>query len=135
MPAEDAGAVLRLDGWQWAGVNVKVERVGGGANASGGSKTEETRDLLKGVLERRYNIENKFLDLSTLRQDEKLKEQSIFNVKSTAGKFFPAMMKVLEGAFETTKDKDEAVLSVSLADNELTDLTAMSSLSATLPKL
>ena len=135
MPAEDAGAVLRLDGWQWAGVNVKVERVGGDANAPGSSKTEQTRDLIKGVLERRYNIESKFLDLSTLRQDEKLKEQAVFNVKSTAGKFFPAMMIVLERAFETPKDKDEAVLSVSLADNELTDLTAMSSLSQTLPKL
>lgn len=135
MPAEDAGAVLRLDGWQWAGVNVKVERIGGGADAPGGSKTEQTRDLIKGVLERRYNIENKFLDLSTLRQDEKLKEQAVFNVKSTASKFFPAMMRVLEGAFETPKDKDDAVLSVSLADNELTDLTAMSSLSQTLPKL
>jgi nuclear RNA export factor len=135
VPAEDAGAILRLDGWQWAGVNVKVERMGGDANAPESSKTEQTRDLIKGVLERRYNIENKFLDLSTLRQDEKLKEQAIFNVKSTAGKFFPAMMRVLEGAFETPKDKDEAVLSVSLADNELTDLAAMSSLSQTLPKL
>lgn len=126
--------MLRVDGWQWAGVNVKVERIGGDASAPS-TKTEETRDLIKGVLERRYNIESKFLDLTTLRQDEKLKEQSIFNVKSTAGKFFPAMMRVLEGAFETSKDKDEAVLSVSLADNELTDLTAMSSLSQTLPKL
>lgn len=135
MPAEDAGAVLRLDGWQWAGINVKVERIGGDASAAGGSKTEQTRDMIKGVLERRYNIESKFLDLSVLRQDEKLKEQSIFNVKSTAGKFFPAMMRVLEGAFETTKDKDDAVQSVSLANNELTDLTAMSTLPQTLPKL
>lgn len=91
--------------------------------------------MIKGVLERRYNIESKFLDLSILRQDEKLKEQSIFNVKSTAGKFFPAMMRVLDGAFETSKDKDEAVQSLSLANNELSDLTAMSSLPQTLPKL
>jgi nuclear RNA export factor len=135
VPAEDSGAVLRVDGWQWAGVNVKIERIGGEADASASSRTEKTRDLLKGVLERRYNIESKFLDLSTLRQDEQLKEQSIFDTKTTAGKFFPAMMRVLEGAFESSKDKDEAVLSVSLADNELTDLTAMSSLSQTLPKL
>ena len=124
-----------MDGWQWAGVNVKIERIGGEADASASSRTEKTRDLLKGVLERRYNIESKFLDLSTLRQDEQLKEQSIFDTKTTAGKFFPAMMRVLEGAFESSKDKDEAVLSVSLADNELTDLSAMSSLSQTLPKL
>lgn len=135
VPAEDAGAVLRLDGWQWAGVNVKVERVGGGGNSSGGSKTEEIKEMLKGVLEKRYNIESKFLDLSTLGQDEKLREQAIFNAKSTASKFFPAMMRVLDAAFETPKDKDEAVLSVSLADNELTDLTVTSSLSQTLPKL
>ncbi|KAM0712430.1 hypothetical protein Q7P37_011526 [Cladosporium fusiforme] len=135
VPAEDAGAMLRLDGWQWAGINVKVERIGGDANAAGGSKTEQTRDMIKGVLERRYNIESKFLDLSVLRQDEKLKEQSIFNVKSTAGKFFPAMMRVLEGAFETPKDKDDAVQSVSLSNNELADLTVMSTLPQTLPKL
>lgn len=135
VPAEDSGAILRVDGWQWAGVNVKIERIGGEASASGSSKTEETRDMLKGVLERRYNIESKFLDLSALRQDALLKEQSIFDTKTTAGKFFPAMMRVLDGAFESSKDKDEAVTSVSLADNELIDLAAMSSLSQTLPKL
>ena len=81
VPAEDSGAILRVDGWQWAGVNVKIERIGGEASASGSSKTEETRDMLKGVLERRYNIESKFLDLSALRQDALLKEQSILTPK------------------------------------------------------
>ena len=41
-----------------------------------------------------------FLDLSFLGQDPKLTEQAIFNQKSTASKFFPAMMVVLGKVFD-----------------------------------
>lgn len=91
--------------------------------------------MIKGVLERRYNMEEKLLDLSALGQDPELQRQAVFNQKSTTSKFFPAMMKVLEEAFDTPKDKDEAIISVSLANNDLIDLSIVTTLSQTLPKI
>lgn len=130
--AEDIGALLRLNGWVWAGVNVAIHRLEGGADEP--TKASLT-ELIKGVLERRYSQEANFLDLSALGQDPELQAKAVFNQKSTTSKFFPAMMKVLDAAFDSPKDKDEAITSVSLANNDLIDLTIVTSLSQTLPKL
>lgn len=137
MASEEAGAFLRLNTWQWAGINVTIERVGGAVQEASGpsSEADKTKLMLKGVLERRYDFETKFLNLSALGQDEELKKQHIFDAKSTASKFFPAMMRVLELSFDTPEERDAAITSVSLANNDLQDVTAVSTLSQTLPKL
>nr|OQO17012.1 hypothetical protein B0A51_17391 [Rachicladosporium sp. CCFEE 5018] len=136
VPAEDVGAVLRLDGYVWAGVNVSVTRLtGDGKTAERNDATEKTRNMLKGVLERRYNADAKLLDFSQLASDSELQQEAVFNSKSTASKFFPAMMVVLDKAFDSIKDRDAAVQSVSLANNELADLKVVSSLSEFLPQL
>lgn len=137
MLPEDVGALVRMNNYGWAGINVGIERIGGPVqgDTQQASQTEKTKAVLRGFLERRYNFETKFLDLSLLGQDEELKNQQIFNTKSTASKFFPAMMKVLELSFDKPEEKDAAVTSVSLANNDLEDLSAVSTLSLTLPKL
>lgn len=126
-----------MDGYGWAGATVAIKRAGGGAEGGKqiSSEAGQIKAMLRGVLERRYNPELKFLDLSALGQDEELKSQAIFDKKSTASKFFPAMMAVLAGVFDTPAELQTAVISVSLANNDLTELTAVSSLSETLPKL
>lgn len=131
-----------MDGYGWAGTTVNIKRKGGaGAGAGKGgeqpisSEAEKIKAMLRGVLERRYNGELKLLDLSALAQDEELKSQAIFDTKSTASKFFPAMMAVLNGVFDTNAELQAAIISVSLANNDLTELTAVSTLSETLPKL
>lgn len=134
VPAEDVGALVRISGYVWAGATVKIERVGAGTEEPGIS-TADLKATLQGVLERRYNADTKLLDLSALGQDADLQKQSIFEKKSTTQKFFPALMKVLEGAFDTPAEKDAAISSVSLANNELVDLTHVTTLSLTLPKL
>lgn len=91
--------------------------------------------MLRGVLERRYDQDSKFLNLSALGQDEELRNQHIFDKKSTTGKFFPAMMTVFDNAFDKKEDRDAAVTSVSLCNNELDDLTSVFSLAVHLPKL
>ncbi|KAK3112226.1 nuclear mRNA export, poly(A)+RNA binding protein, partial [Teratosphaeriaceae sp. CCFEE 6253] len=134
---EDMGALLRMNGFGWAGVSITIQRLGGAvqdANAPP-SEAEKTKAMLRSVLERRYDHGSKFLNLSGLGQDEELKNQHIFDSKSTANKFFPAMMRVLELSFDKPEERDEAVTSVSLSNNDLTDLTAVSTLSQTLPKL
>lgn len=136
VPAADAGALARMNGYKWAGVSLKIEKIGSsGQDSKLSSKAEETKLMLRGVLERRYNPQAKLLDLSALSQDEELKAQAIFDSNSTASKFFPAMMKVLEVAFDSHDELNAHVESVSLANNGLADLKAVSSLSLTLPKL
>ncbi|KAK4498697.1 hypothetical protein PRZ48_009207 [Zasmidium cellare] len=136
VPAIDAGPLARMNGFKWAGITLTIEKVGGsGQDTKLSTKAEETKMMLRNVLERRYNAQTKLLDLSALSQDEELKAQAIFDSNSTASKFFPAMMKVLELAFDSYDELNAHVESVSLANNGLADLKAVSTLSATLPKL
>ncbi|KAK5134353.1 hypothetical protein LTR08_006533 [Meristemomyces frigidus] len=134
---EDAGALERMNGYGWAGISITIERVGGAVqdSAAPSSEAEMVKAMLRGVLERRYDFETKFLNLSGLGQDEELQSQHIFDTKSTTGKVFPAMMKVLELSFDNPEEVHAAITSVSLANNDLLDLSAVSTLSLTLPKL
>ena len=91
--------------------------------------------MLRGVLERRYNFESKVLDLSALGQDEELNKANIFDKSSTTRKIFPALMRVLELSFDTEAERHAAITGVSLASNGLADLTDVTTLSLTLPKL
>lgn len=125
-----------MSGYGWAGTKVTIEKVGGSQESGTGSKqTEDIRTQLRGVLERRYNFDTKLLDLSALGQDEELQKQHLFDKKSTTSKVFPAMMKVLELSFDTDDERHAAITSVSLANNDLVDLTLVTTLSQTLPKL
>ena len=124
-----------MNGYGWAGTTVAIERLGAHANEEAGPSAEDTKAMLRGVLERRYNFDTKFLDLSALGQDEELQKRNIFDAKSTTSKIFPAMMRVLELSFDTEVERHAAITSVSLANNELKDLTAVTTLSQTLNKL
>ncbi|KAK5113126.1 hypothetical protein LTR62_003705 [Meristemomyces frigidus] len=134
--AEDALSLVRMNGYGWAGATVNIARLDGATSEGAtSSEAEKTKAMLRGVLERRYDTDSKFLNLSALGQDEELRNQHIFDKKSTTGKFFPAMMKVFDMAFDKTEDRDAAVTSVSLSNNTLDDLTTVSTLSLYLPKL
>lgn len=123
---------MRLDGWVFAGTNIKVAR----AEAADGAATKEsTMAMLKSVLARRYNADAKLLDLTSLGTDPDLKASAIFDSRSTTSKFFPALMKVLDNQFETAAAKHDAILSVTLANNDLPNLTGVTSLAQTLPQL
>ena len=135
VPPEDVGALVRMNGYGWAGTTVSIVRVGGGEQQVSRPETEDIKAMLLGVLERRYNFESKFLDLSHLGQDEELQKKNVFEQHSTTNKIFPALMRVLEIAFDTPAERDVAITSVSLANNELADVTTVTTLSITLPKL
>ena len=91
--------------------------------------------MFRGILEARYNFETKLLDLSNLSSIPELQQKEMFKQQSSTSKFFPALMSVLAKSFDTTDELDAAITSVSLANNGLTDLTHVSSLSFTLKKL
>lgn len=135
--SEDVSALTRMDGYGWAGINVSIEEIGGSGNPpkAPSTETQKLKAMLRGVLERRYNFDTKFLDLSAIGLDEELKNQKIFDTKSTAGKFFPAMMAVLARSFDKPEDLHAAIQSVSLANNDLEDVEIVTDLGPTLPRL
>ncbi len=124
-----------MNGYEWAGANVGIERVDGSATDAVKSEAEKTKAMLRGVLERRYNFESKVLDLSALGQDEELSKNHIFDKSSTTRKIFPALMRVLELSFDTEAERHAAITGVSLANNGLVDLVDVTTLSQTLPRL
>jgi nuclear RNA export factor len=132
---EDVGALVRMDGYGWAGTKVSIQRADGTEMQSKNPATEDTKAMLRRVLENRYNFETKFLDLSALEKDEELNKHNIFAQTSTAHKAVRAMMKVLELSFDTEAERHAAITSVSLANNGFVDLTDVKDLSLTLPKL
>ncbi|KAG9962092.1 hypothetical protein KCU61_g5057, partial [Aureobasidium melanogenum] len=134
VPGEDAAHVLRVDGYVFAGANMKIERASAQDLDTGHSK-ESTIAMLKGVLARRYNVELKLLDLSALGSDPDLKAAQIFDSRSTTSKFFPALMKVLDQQFQTAAEKNDAIVSVTLANNELSNISPVTTLAQTLPQL
>ena len=126
-----------MDGYEWAGTNVAIKRVGGSSakEEPGSSEAEKTKAMLREVLERRYNFDTKVLDLSALGQDPELNKKNVFSTSSTTKKIFPALMAVLEKSFDTDAERHTAITGVSLANNDLAGLTDVTTLSQTLNKL
>ncbi|KAF2836171.1 mRNA export factor mex67 [Patellaria atrata CBS 101060] len=139
LPAADASALLRLNGYQFAAANIKVEqlrdRSGSPQNKSTSQTTEELKTILTNLLTRRYNAEQKLLDLSALGQDTELNALGMFDSPTTQAKLFPALMKVCDEQFKTAQEKQETILGVSIANNELTSVQIVASLAPTLPQL
>jgi nuclear RNA export factor len=137
VPSVDARAYERMDGYDWAGAKISIKRADGTSSEANkpSSAAEETKAMLRGVLERRWNPDAKLLDLSALGVDPELQANNMFDQKSTTSKFFPALMRVLELSFNNNQERDEAIQSVSLANNDLVDLKLVSTLSETLPNL
>ncbi|KAL2315793.1 mRNA export factor mex67 [Schizosaccharomyces pombe] len=90
--------------------------------------TNETIEKLRQFLQTRYQPATKFLDLGNLQQDPLLKQMGILAEASTKSKMFPALMKVASLNFPD-------VISVSLSDNNLQSVTAVTTLAQTWPKL
>ncbi|PNS20443.1 hypothetical protein CAC42_5893 [Sphaceloma murrayae] len=130
VPSSEQDNIMKMNNFEWAGKKITIEDAKESSEA-----TKNTIAMLRGVLERRYNPELKLLDLSALGQDPDLKASAIFDSRSTTGKFFPALMKVLDKQFETPVQKNEAIQSVTLANNDLANLQTVTTLASTLPGL
>ena len=140
---------MRLNTFSFAGASLRIEaqvnndryRPGlddqkpGSFTNNEAPETANTIEHLKSLLSRRYSVDTKLLDLSQLGSDAELVELGILNTTSTESKFFPALMKVCSTVFTTAREKDDAIISVSLANNALTDIHSVSTLSQTFPAL
>ena len=137
--------MLRVNGNVFAGTHVTVESHDSSAdqaldrelantNGTTGS-TADTKTKMTAILGKRYYPETKLLDLSKLPTDPDLLAMGIFNSTSTESKFFPALMKVWEMGFTNATQRQEAVESVSLAHNQLANISVVTSLAQTFPGL
>lgn len=142
---ELADRMLRINGNLFAGIHVTVEPYDGSmtaaldrdlASTNGASAaTADTKAKMTVILGKRYYPDTKLLDLSKLGSDPDLHTMGIFNSTSTESKFFPALMKVWEMGFTSSVQRREAVESVSLADNQLANITVVTTLAQAIPDL
>ena len=102
------------------------------------AQSTETSDLkvrLRAMVKRRHDPETKFFDLTTLAKDPEIENTGMFESKSREAKFFPALMAICETIFPSGFKRKEAVISVSLASNDLPSVAAVTTLAQTFPNI
>lgn len=138
--------MLQLDGFSFAGAPLTIEKrdengmtdqpvLSEISRNAGNPSTADTKSKMTAILGKRYYQQSKLLDLSKLGSDPDLLAMGIFNSTSTESKFFPALMKVWELNFDNSTARREAVESVSLADNQLANITVVTTLAQSIPDL
>ncbi|RYP40705.1 hypothetical protein DL769_011726 [Monosporascus sp. CRB-8-3] len=139
---EDAEEILKLNNFSWAGTTLSISETSESSPAAGqpamSSDALEIKEQLRNILSLRYDVETKFLNLSTLGEDPGLQSMGFFS--SATGpdkmvKMFRALMAICDGIFKTPKDRREQVVSVSLAGNNIDDVLQIMALSDTFPEL
>lgn len=139
MRPEDTPKIERLNNFQFAGATLGIEvsrrKISEPLASNADSETPNTINVLKSVLSRRYSTDAKLLDLSQLGTDPELVNIGMFSTTSRESKFFPALMKICDSIFTTAHAKEEAIVSVSLANNALTTIASVTTLSQTFPAL
>lgn len=96
---------------------------------------EDTRQKMKAVVARRYNAQQKLLDLSSLGTDETLSSLGTFGSLSLAEKSFKALMHLAVSDITDPEQKKEAMQSVTLANNDIQDVGQVYPLAFYLPHL
>ncbi|CAD6648825.1 HN1_G0022640.mRNA.1.CDS.1 [Saccharomyces cerevisiae] len=122
----EAESLMKWNGVRFAGSNLKFELLDNNGASAG---TSDTISFLRGVLLKRYDPQTKLLNLGALHSDPELIQKGVFSSISTQSKMFPAMMKL------ASTEKSLIVESVNLADNQLKDISAISTLAQTFPNL
>lgn len=122
----EAESLMKWNGVRFAGSNLKFELLDGNGGSAG---TSDTISFLRGVLLKRYDPQSKLLNLGALHSDPELIQKGVFSSISTQSKMFPAMMKL------ASTERSLVVESVNLADNQLKDISAISTLAQSFPNL
>lgn len=142
---EDAEEILKVNNFSFAGTVLTITkseegwpgaRTDAGDSATISNEAQQSKVQLQSVLERRYDITNKLLDLSALGQDPTLIQMGIFSsTTGTAMKVFKVFMVICQDLFKTAQQKRDALESVSLAGNNIDSVDQVYALSETFPDL
>ena len=123
---------MRLDSFQFAGVPLAIQMWLARPEPISEDGVQ-LLDKITAMIERRYNKDLKFLDLSALGNEAEFAVGGMFDTTARQTKFFLALMKVCDTHFATPEQKRETVVSVSLANNALPNVTPVTILSQTFP--
>ncbi|KAI1779443.1 NTF2-like protein [Hypoxylon cercidicola] len=129
---DDAEDILKLNGFSFAGTVLGITESQDGSLSS---TALEVKERLRDVLRVRYDPSTKLLNLSALGDDPILHQMGFFSGESKPEKLFRALMAVCEGLFKTPEEKRDAVVSISLAGNNVDDVVQIMSLADTFPDL
>ncbi|KAI9784176.1 MAG: nuclear mRNA export, poly(A)+RNA binding protein [Geoglossum umbratile] len=141
---EDTPKILRLNAFQFAQSRLTIERrheqpTRDAATKAFGSddvgSSPELKQVFTDLLNRRYGMEQKFLDLSSLNTDKALAGKQFFGNGSRGSNLFPALMSTADRLFTSSKEKREAVVSVSLSSNGLNNISMVSSFAQSFPDI
>ena len=142
--SEDIAQIQKLDKFSFAGSVLSIQacdppspqaKKSGEKEPTVSQAAQEAKDRFRAVLAARYDANLKLLNLSALALDAGLRRMGVFDGSTTTSKVFPAMMVVCDGLFKSPQEKRDAIVSVSLADNELADVSAVTTLAQTFPDL
>lgn len=130
---KEADELVTWSGVKFAGQSLRITKTAtknsfSNQLGSSNSTTNTTIELFTNFLKSRYQPEIKMLNLSLVKQDPTLVQQGMFAEMSTSSKFFPALMKI-------AKELNLEVDSIDLSNNQLNDITTITTLSQTFPKL
>lgn len=127
---DSAETLKRLSGVRFAGNVLHIAALpdGVGSTSFTSSSTTSTLDLLKGFLNRRFNPQQRLLDLTNMAIDAQLQQTGMLNISFT--KLFTALMVVAgEEPYKSGVD------SLNLAENNIIDCSTITPLTQSFPKL
>jgi nuclear RNA export factor len=141
--SEDSVRILRLNNFKFAGATLVIEVYQPlapipptkGEKADMSEDAKKTEDRIKGILSTRYDANLKLLNLSALGHDPGLVQMGMFDVRNRISKLFPVLMVVCDRLFTSPEQKREAIISVTLADNDLDSVSTITALAQTFPDL
>lgn len=142
---DDIDEIAKLNNFSFAGATLSISACEPKSPPTAGrdegkpqvsQAAAETKEKFKAILASRYNGNIKLLDLSALAQDPGLVQMGLgaFDGKVTS-KLFPAMMVVCDQMFTTWQEKRDAIVSVSLANNGVDNVSHVTALATTFPNL
>lgn len=119
---QQAQDVKKWNGAKFAGNNLKID-IGpqSGSNSSNG--TSSTVQFLRNLIYKRYDRQNKMLNLGELINDPELVNNNMFSAMARQSKVLPAVLKVASNETEL-----KSIESLNLANNNLKDLSLISNL-------
>ena len=133
---DDMATILKLNNFNFAGAILKIRALdAAGKETDASASTSEVKDQLRGVLAARYDPGLKLLNLSALVADPTLNSMGMFNGSTDTSKIFPALMIVCDELFKTRREKREAITSVTLTGNGLTNVKEVHLLAEMFPDI
>ncbi|KAK0730516.1 NTF2-like protein [Lasiosphaeris hirsuta] len=136
---DDVPDVLRVSGHPYAGAPLTItetdEKMPNPEEARMSQSALELKQNMTAVLAKRYNAEQRLLDLSALGADNTLVGMGTFDSQSTAQKAFKVLMQIVGLQYKRPDEKKEALQAVSLARNDIIDVDQVFSLANALPDL